>query len=86
VGGKQGNEQLRARYQERWLGYLSEYQVEHAFVLARLLAIVSYMYGSGVWLHSPRRSNPDFCSYNRSLARHMDRAAREPQLLEVLCH
>jgi len=51
-----------------------------------ILAAASTLYGRGDWLHSPRRNDPRRQSYARSLARHMDRAAREPRLLEALCH
>jgi hypothetical protein len=76
---------LRTIYKERWLALLSAGQIERGFALAPLLAIASYLWGRGDWLRSPRRENPRFQSYSRSLGRCMDRAARDPRLLEALC-
>lgn len=76
---------LREVYRRCWLDILSTRQIEQAFQLAPLLAIASYLYGRGDWLASPLRNNPHFESYARSLARHMDRAARAAELREALC-
>jgi hypothetical protein len=76
---------LRSVYRQRWLSELSPSQIDQAFAFMPLLAILSYLYGRGEWLRSERRHSPHFESYARSLARHMDREARNPQLLEVLC-
>lgn len=76
---------LRAVYRQCWLGELNSLQIDQAFVFMPLLAILSYLYGRGEWLRNERRQSPQFESYARSLARHMDREARNPQLLEVLC-
>ena len=77
---------LRETYKRCWLDRLSQRQIDRAFVLMPLLAVLSYLYGRGTWLHSPQRNDPRVESYARSLARHMDRAAEDPRLLEVLCH
>jgi hypothetical protein len=77
---------LREIYRQCWLDLLSVSQIEQVLELMPLLAIVSYLYGRGSWLHSVRRNDPDVESYARSLARHMDRAAQDPRLLEALCH
>jgi hypothetical protein len=76
---------LREVYRQRWADSLSPRQIEQAFRLVPLLAIASYLYGRGHWLVSPARSDPPFESYARSLARHMDRAARAAALQEALC-
>lgn len=76
---------LKALYRQRWRTVLTESQIDSAFVLAPLLAIASYLYGRGTWLTSSSHGNLRFQSYARSLARHMDRAARTPQLQELLC-
>jgi hypothetical protein len=76
---------FRAAYRQCWLSELSPLQIDQAFVFMPLLAILSYLYGRGEWLRSERRHSPHFESYARSLARHMDREARNPHLLEVLC-
>jgi hypothetical protein len=77
--------QLRDIYKHCWLEWLSEAQIEHAFALMPLLAIAFSLYGQGDWLISQRRDESRFQSYRRSLARHMDRAAQAPELLEALC-
>ena len=76
---------LNAVYRQRWLGRIQEAKIDCALALVPLLAIASHLYGRGTWLRSPRRADPDLQSYARSLARHMDREARSPQLLEALC-
>jgi len=50
-----------------------------------LLSIFAYLYGRGDWLKDTSKVTPQFESYARSLARHMDRAAQSPQLREALC-
>jgi hypothetical protein len=78
---------LREAYKRCWLeDHLSASQIEQALALMPLLAILSYFYGRGTWLRSPRRYEPRFEMYARSLARHMDRASQDCQLMEVLCH
>ncbi|MBB6143721.1 hypothetical protein HNQ77_001670 [Silvibacterium bohemicum] len=76
---------VRSAYKRSWREWLTESQIDQAFVLMPILAIASYLYGRGAWLNSPIRETPHFQSYSRSLARHMDRAARAPELLEALC-
>jgi hypothetical protein len=67
-----------------WAERIDAASIEQAFVLAPLLAIYAYLYGRGNW---PRAGNvrSHFDSYARSLARHMDRAAQNPKLRELLC-
>jgi Phosphotransferase enzyme family len=77
-------EKLVASYKRSWLDSLPPVQIDRAIVLAPLLAIASYLYGRGALLRSPRRFEPSVQSYARSLARHMDRAARSPELLAAL--
>jgi hypothetical protein len=76
---------LRDAYGRCWLGLLNESQIERAFALTPLLAIFSYLFGRGDWLHSAQRSDPCVERHARSLARHMDRAALEPGLKEAIC-
>jgi hypothetical protein len=80
------NGRLGTIYKSSWLDVVSERQIERAFVLTPLLAILAYLYGRGTWLTSPRRHDARFQGYSRSLARHMDRAAQDARLLEALCH
>lgn len=76
--------ELRGSYKRKWLTALTESQIDRAFVLMPLLMMISYLYGRGDWLRSPHRDEPAFQSFARTVARHMDRAASEPMLLEAL--
>jgi hypothetical protein len=76
-------ETVCAIYRRSWSGRLSDARIGEAFALMPLLAIYAYLYGRGDWFMS-REIRPRFESYARSLARHMDRAARAPALLEAL--
>ena len=77
---------MKTEYKQPWLDLLPAATIDRALVIAPLLAIAVYLYGRGEWLRSPRRADPNFSSYARSLARCMDRAARSPEMLEALCH
>jgi hypothetical protein len=70
-------------YKKKWLARLTERQIDCAFVLMPLLTIADYLYGRGDWLHSPRRDDPSFQAFARTLGRCMDRAAEELQSAEV---
>jgi Phosphotransferase enzyme family len=80
-----GNRVLKDRYRELWLTACNPTKFDEGFAYMPLLAIASTLYGRGDWLTSPERSDPHRQSYARSLARCMDRAVREPELLEALC-
>jgi Ser/Thr protein kinase RdoA (MazF antagonist) len=75
---------LKRAYKHFWMRLLDPIQIDQAFVLMPLLAIVSYLYGRGDWLSSPICEDPHRKRYARSLARHMDHAARAPELMEAL--
>jgi Phosphotransferase enzyme family len=77
--------ELRRAYGKCWSEYLSETSIDEAYKLVPLLAIFAYLYGRGNWLKDTTKVRPQFESYARALARHMDRAARNPVLLETLC-
>jgi hypothetical protein len=77
--------ELRRVYGEVWRDYLSQANIDRAFGLAPLISIFAYLYGRGDWLNDPGKVTPQFESYARSLARHMDRAAQDRSLREVLC-
>lgn len=77
---------LRLVYKQRWLDIVPENKVDKMYALAPLLAVTAYLYGRDDWLRSQRRYEPEVQSYARSLARHMDRAAKNPSLLGALCH
>ena len=76
---------LRSRYKSEWLDYVSEARIDRASILSPPLAILSHLYSRGDWLQSPIAQSAAFQSYARSLARHIDRETRSPQLLEALC-
>jgi hypothetical protein len=73
-------------YREVWREFVGEESVRRAQRLAPLLSIFAYLYGRGDWLRDSSKITPHFESYARSLARHMDRAAENSDLLEALCH
>jgi hypothetical protein len=84
-GGEDWHPRLREVYRQCWLVCLGASQVDEAFALAPLLAILSHLYGRGTWLHTSRRNAPYVEIYARSLARHMNRAMEQPRLQEALC-
>ena len=79
-------ESVRNVYREFWSHQLSAQSMDEALALTPLVAIYAYLYGRGDWIGQRESVLPQFESYARSLARHMDRAARDSSLLEVLCH
>jgi thiamine kinase-like enzyme len=76
---------LKQRYLDVWVASCDPEALDEASVYMPIVAVASTLYGRGDWLNSPRRNDPCRQSYARSLARHMDRAAREPRVLEALC-
>ena len=78
-------EKVQSAYRRSWSQRLSATAIDEAFALMPLLAIYAYLYGRGDWL-TKQDIRPPFESYRRSLARHMDRAAKNTALLGVLCH
>jgi hypothetical protein len=78
-------ESVRNAYRECWSNRLSMERIDEAIILSPLLAVYGCLYGRGDWLNDTREVRPQFESYARSLARHMDRAARNPILMESLC-
>jgi Phosphotransferase enzyme family len=77
---------LKQRYLGIWAESHDPEALDEGLVYMPILATASILYGRGHWLKSPKRNDPRRRSYARSLARHMDRAAREPRLMEALCH
>lgn len=76
--------ELRGRYRRRLLTICEAGQIDEAFLFMPLVAAFSALYGRGNWLDSPLRYDPRRQRYARTLARHIDRAAQEPQLLSAL--
>jgi hypothetical protein len=79
-------QEIRSSYRAVWLDMLSETQINRAYALMPILALVSYLYGNGAWLSSAERDLPHFQAHSRSLARYIDRAARTLKLKEAVCH
>jgi hypothetical protein len=77
--------ELRNIYKSCWMDMLTEHQIDRAFRLSSLVSVFSYLYGRGDWIQSARRNEPTFMSYSRSLARHMDRIADRPEVIEAIC-
>lgn len=75
---------LKQRYRDTWARDLDPASFDAAFVYMPLLAIVSSLVGRGDRLTSSNRNRSECQANARSLARYMDRAAREPELLETL--
>jgi hypothetical protein len=76
---------LKSVYRSCWMDIVTDRQIDRALHITPLISVLSYLYGRGDWLSSLRRFELDFLSYTRSLARHMDRIARRPELKEALC-
>lgn len=79
-------ESVRNVYRECWSNRLSLQSMDEAIALTPLLAVYAYLYGRGDWLDQTESVEPQFERYARSLARHMDRAAQDLSLREILCH
>jgi len=77
---------IRHIYTKHWRNLLSESQIRRALALSPPLAVASYLCGSDPAFRSPHRCIDSVQSYARSLARHMDRFAQDPEFLEALCH
>jgi aminoglycoside phosphotransferase (APT) family kinase protein len=77
---------VRNVYRECWSHRLGAQSMNEALRLTRLLAIYAYLYGRGHRLDQTDGVQPQFESYARSLARHMDRVAQDLSLGEILCH
>ncbi|WP_263408856.1 phosphotransferase [Terriglobus tenax] len=58
--------------------------VDEGFACAPMIAAASSILGRGDWLRTHLRDDPRRQAYVRAIARHMDRAAREPALLRRL--
>lgn len=58
--------------------------IDAGFACMPLIADVSAMLGRRDWLRTSARRDPRRLAYVRAIARHMDRASREPALLGVL--
>jgi hypothetical protein len=77
---------LKQRFLDIWVASCAPDALDEGFVYMPFLAAASSLYGRGNWLSTPQRNDWRRQSYARTLARHIDRAAREPEFLEALCH
>jgi Phosphotransferase enzyme family len=75
---------LKPAYKACWLEALTENTIDKAFRLAPLISLLCAFYDRGDWLRTPARNDSQRQSHARSLARHMNRAAFAPALLEAL--
>jgi len=82
---KRVEKELKQTYRQVWTAAADPSKVDEAFIYMPILAIASALYARGEWLSSARSKGPHKDAHARTLARCMDRAARDPQLLEVLC-
>jgi hypothetical protein len=84
--GRVIDQRLKQRFRDTWARTCDPADFDLAFSLMPMLAVASTLYGRGDWLTTRRRDDPHHESNVRALARHMDRAARDPELVEALCH
>jgi Transglutaminase-like superfamily len=75
---------LKRVYKTAWQDRIPLSAVDAALTLMPVVAGVSALYGRGDWLQSEHRDSPGRQRYARSVARHMDRALRSPQLSDLL--
>ena len=78
------NRRLRETYLAAVSSICDSKAVEAAFVCTPILAAACTILGPGEWLRTHERSDPRRQAYVRGIARHMDRAAREPALSAAL--
>jgi hypothetical protein len=78
-------ESVQTAYRDAWSQFLYATVIDEAFAVMPLVAIYAYLFGRGDWIRG-NVCDPRFESYARSLARHMYREAKNPLLLEALCH
>lgn len=75
---------LRATYRSTMSMICDSRAIDAGFVCIPIIAAASAILGRGDWLQTPLRNDPRRQAYVRAVVRHMDRAAREPMLLETL--
>jgi hypothetical protein len=73
--------QIEEIYCDIWSELADERAIAKGLAISPLLAIYAYLYGRGNWLKEATPLPHHFESYARSLARHIDRTSREPELL-----
>ncbi len=78
------NEVLKDRYRSVLSKVCDPSVIDEAYTYMPLVAAYAALYGRGDWITSDLRNAPHRQAYARNIARHMDRAARDPVLLSVL--
>jgi len=78
------DQRLRATYRSKMSMICDPRAIDAGFVCIPIIAAASAILGRGDWLETPLRNDPRRQAYVRAVVRHMDRAAREPMLLETL--
>jgi hypothetical protein len=78
------DQRLRETYRTVMSKICDSSAVDAGFAYVPLIAAASAIFGRGDWLGTPVRNDPRRQVYVRGIARHMDRAAREPVLLGAL--
>jgi hypothetical protein len=79
-------ERFKSTYARQWSSRLDSHQIGLAFTLAPLLATFAYLCGDGRWLNSSIQHEAGSQNHSLILLKHLNRAASDPQLLEVLCN
>ncbi|CAN5708672.1 hypothetical protein BH10ACI4_BH10ACI4_23250 [soil metagenome] len=75
---------LKERYRRAMSGTCDPRFLEEGFALAPVVAAGSAIFARGDWFRTPLRDDPRRQAYVRSVARSMDRAARQPALRRAL--
>jgi len=78
------NQQLITQYREVWSKNLDYRILDDHVIIMPIMAIMSTLYGRGDWQSEDWRDDVGRQAYTRTVARCMDRAARDPLLLERL--
>jgi hypothetical protein len=78
------DQHLRDTYRTAMSRLCHPRMIDAGFACMPLIATASAIFGRGNWLRTPLRTDSRRQAYVRGIARHMDRAAREPMLLAQL--
>jgi hypothetical protein len=76
---------LRALYRAQWLDQIPEKKLDRVLSCAPLLSIAAHLCGTGDWLRSPLRHDPNFQKYTVMLTGLMCREASASRFLEARC-
>jgi hypothetical protein len=76
--------ELRAIYLARWIDHLDEARAKALVALTPVLTIYSLLYSRGLGWIDANRHNPLFQRRTRILARHLERARRDPEFVRLV--